>query len=453
MPTIKSVPVQNLSVDLENYRTVPQRNEGAAMHAMIAINADWFWALAESLLDSGYLPTENIIVLKGPRTDPRLVVKEGNRRIAILKMALGHVPVSKFQVPPHLQQKIDVLTPQWKKANASVPCSVYPASEVATVDRIVTLAHGKGEKAGRDPWEAVARARHNRDQHKLAEPALDLLESYLKHGQNLTQHQKDRWAGVYPLSVLEEAVKRLSPRFGAANSRDFAKLYPNKITHRDAVEQILYQIGLGSLGFDKIRNKAEDFADAYPCPAVEAPTYSARRIRRQCPGLFSTASAPTRRGRSRRRRFGATPRRSNSRTTSHSGPFTSTAIRSRRLKAAYYRLTSVPPDGDIAARLPNQARSPRALAEDQIRLLLNLRVPVGHHLTGWATLVIETRRNHVLAALQVADETALWTHAQNAARHWSESLRYHANKPYDQELEDVAAAARWLKRTYRTLWS
>jgi hypothetical protein len=124
-----------------------------------------------------------------------------------------------------------------------------------------------------------------------------------------------------------------------------------------------------------------------------------------------------------------------------------------RLKAAYYRLTSVPLHADIAATLPNQSKSPRALAEDQIRLLMNLKTPVGHHLTGWARLVIETRRNHVLGPLQQADENDLWTHAQKAARLWSESLRYHANKPYDQELGDVAAAARWLKRKYRTLWS
>jgi len=40
----------------------------------------------ESLLDDGYSPTENIIVLDN--TD-HLVVKEGNRRIAALKLILG----------------------------------------------------------------------------------------------------------------------------------------------------------------------------------------------------------------------------------------------------------------------------------------------------------------------------------------------------------------------------
>jgi hypothetical protein len=126
-----------------------------------------------------------------------------------------------------------------------------------------------------------------------------------------------------------------------------------------------------------------------------------------------------------------------------------------RLKAAYYRLTHVPPNWDIFANLPGNSKSPRHLAEAGIRALLHLlpNVPVGHHLAGWARLVIETRRTHVLGPLPPADEAALWNHARNAAGVWKESLRYHANKPYDRELEDVAEAARWLKRRYRTLWS
>lgn len=68
-------------------------------------------------------------------------------------------------------------------------------------------------------------------------------------------------------------------------------------------------------------------------------------------------------------------------------------------------------------------------------------------------LVIETRRTHVLGPLQTADEAALWNHVRNAAGIWKETLRYHANKPYDRELEDVAAAARWLRRKHRALWS
>lgn len=126
-----------------------------------------------------------------------------------------------------------------------------------------------------------------------------------------------------------------------------------------------------------------------------------------------------------------------------------------RLKAAYYRLTGVSPNQDLSQRVPGQPSSPRQVAEDTIRVLLSLsgRAPVGHHLTGWARLLIDKRRSHILGALPTAVEQALWTHTQNAALFWRETLRYHANRPYDWELNAVAGAARWLKRNYRRLWS
>ena len=92
MPKNKNVKVNALSLDLKNFRTVPQPNEEQAINALIGIEPEWFWALMESLLEDGYHSTENIIVLA---EDKRMIVKEGNRRIAHPRRrdcteALGH---------------------------------------------------------------------------------------------------------------------------------------------------------------------------------------------------------------------------------------------------------------------------------------------------------------------------------------------------------------------------
>ena len=275
MPTTKTLAVQQLKLDLSNFRTTPQKSEISAVRAMIAINPDWFWALAESLLDDGYQITENILVLQISKGDEGMVVKEGNRRIAILKLCLGYVRRAGLAIPSHIEERIASLSPVWKAANHTVPCAVYGVNETAAVDKIVTLTHGKGEKAGRDKWKAVARARHGRDMNGTSEPALDLLEQYLKHGQNLTSHQKERWGGDYPLTVLEEALKRLAPRFNAATARELADQYPRTIKYKAAIEQILRDIGLEKLGFAEIRNKDDDFAlTKYRIPAIQ-PTQAA----------------------------------------------------------------------------------------------------------------------------------------------------------------------------------
>lgn len=262
-----SIPVANLKLDLKNFRTMPQLDEVHAVQTMVSIKPEWFWALMESLLDDGYLPTENILVLKSESKNPELIVKEGNRRIAALKLIHGYLQSNIVEFPDHIQSKISSLPAEWQIKNTEVPCAIYNHEDAIIVDRIVTLAHGKGEQAGRDTWTAVARARHNRDANKISEPALDLLEKYLKNGKNVTEHQIERWSGDYPLTVLDEAIKRIATRFGATNAPDLARKYPS-VENRDVLETILRDIGLKIVRFETIRDKSGDFTTDYDLPAT-----------------------------------------------------------------------------------------------------------------------------------------------------------------------------------------
>lgn len=265
MPKNDSLPVKDLTLDLHNFRTVPQPNETSAIHALIAIDTDWFWALMESLLDDGYLPTENIIVLN---SNDGTIVKEGNRRIAALKLIHSYVTSGQFHLPSHIQERMVALPAGWKTANRNVPCAVYEASEAAIADKVVALTHGKGEKAGRARWKAVARARHNRDKGGASEPGLDLLEKYLKAGKNLTQDQRERWAGDYPLSVLDEATKRLAPRLTMSSAREVADAYPSIPKYKTALDNIIRDIGLEVVRFEHIRSKDDDYASKYGIPPI-----------------------------------------------------------------------------------------------------------------------------------------------------------------------------------------
>jgi hypothetical protein len=270
MPEPSPISLKQLKLDLRNFRTVPQTTERNSIHAMISINPDWFWALMDSLASDGYLPTENIIVLRKPNGD--LVVKEGNRRIGALKLIFGYLKRDLFDVPADLDNKIKALPKSWFEANEHVPCTIYEQKQEEFVDRIVSLAHGKGEKAGRDKWNAIARARHHRDKEGASEPALDLLEKYLKDGKNLTPDQAERWSGDYPLTVLDEAIKRIATRFGVGSSRELADGYPDKISKRPILEMILKDVGEGTLDFETIRDKHADFAERrYSLPLPPQP--------------------------------------------------------------------------------------------------------------------------------------------------------------------------------------
>lgn len=228
----------------------------------------------ESLLTDGYHPTENILVLAGGKSGTDMEVKEGNRRIAALKLIHGYATRPPITLPTHIETMIAGLSDGWKNANRVVPCALYQQGEAEVVDRIVQLTHGKGEKAGRDKWGALPRARHNRDRNRASEPGLDLLEKYLRHGQNITPSQKQRWAGEYNLSVLDEAAKRLAPRMSLASSRELADSYP-KIKFRPALEQILHDIGSEMVGFEEVRTADFAVADGIPAPTSQtSPTGS-----------------------------------------------------------------------------------------------------------------------------------------------------------------------------------
>ncbi|MGY6276904.1 hypothetical protein [Methylomonas sp. MgM2] len=282
------LPVNNLAIDLQNFRTVPQKNEVEAINAMISISPDYFWGLMESLLDDGYLPTENIIVLDDPTNGYQ--VKEGNRRVASLKIILGLVAVTDLELPAKVVERIGQLSADWVSSNTKIPCTIYQLSEAAVVDKIVTLTHGKGEKAGRDAWESVARARHNKVVNRASEPGLELLEKYLVHGTNLTDEQKLRWAGKYYVTVLDEAIKKIAQRLGASSGVELAKLYP-KISHKKPLDEILYAIGTESLGYRAIR-ESTDFALRFGVPPLPPPSTGQNPTASSLNGTSGSGGAP-----------------------------------------------------------------------------------------------------------------------------------------------------------------
>lgn len=256
MPITRHEKVASLNLDLKNYRTVHQPDEEHAINSLISIDPGRFWALMESLLDDGFSPTENIIVLDYAH---QLIVKEGNRRIASLKLILG---INKgIDVTDNIQEKIKLLTKSWIKDNSSVPCAIYPSSESALVEKLISRTHAKGEKAGRANWTAVARARYGRDQNKQSEPGLDLLEKYLISGKNLSSQQAERWAGDYPLTVLDEAIQKIAPHLNFKTANEMVVTYPSK--NKKVLDQILFDIGVSHLGFKELRSTSGFWGETY----------------------------------------------------------------------------------------------------------------------------------------------------------------------------------------------
>lgn len=264
MPTLKNIEVKNLYLDLNNYRTLPQKNEQNAIKAMIKIREKKFLGILNSILDTGFLLNENLHVEVRNNVN---IVREGNRRLACLKLIHRIYNPSEFNLSDDIVVRINSLPKKWLKKNSKVPCLVYKNSELDQIEMNINLIHAKGEVASRDPWTSVARARRNRDQYQMNEPALDILETFIGIDDEINESVKEEWSGDYPLSVLDEAIKKLAPRVGFSNSIDLANGYPTK-TKKVKIGELVSDIGYRNLKFPDIRSKVNDFAVKYGASVV-----------------------------------------------------------------------------------------------------------------------------------------------------------------------------------------
>ena len=259
MAKVENLAVKDLELDLDNYRTTSQDSEIDAIKAMIAISPGNFYGVFESILNDGFLPLENLII---QRVGQRFIVREGNRRTASLKICLSHIDVANFSFAKQFVDKIMSLSNEWKNASTMVPCLVYSEEERSEADRIVGLIHAKGKKAGRDPWKAIAKARFNRNEEHRSEPGLNLLESFLDRTSELSDDQKYKWSGTYPITVLDEAIKKVAPALSFKDAPELGKRFPT-IPKVNEVDKLIYDIGTTKCKFKTIRQEEPNFLDTY----------------------------------------------------------------------------------------------------------------------------------------------------------------------------------------------
>lgn len=265
MPQIHYLRVSDLKLDLRNYRIPPTSNELESVHALSTIRSHYFWDLTRSLVEDGYDGTENIIVLRSGGED---VVREGNRRIGAMKIIHGLLPRGKFDIPNDLNVAIDSVSATWRTDNDRVPCLVYTENDRDAVDRLVQRTHGRGETAGRLKWEPIARARYNRDVNGRAEPALNLLEAYLRDATKISDEQREEWGGEFPITILYEAMQKVAVRYQLAGAADVLTEMEGNPNLAKSLGKIVYDVATGKLETRHLRPPT--WGSEYGLPSIPA---------------------------------------------------------------------------------------------------------------------------------------------------------------------------------------
>lgn len=250
------LPLTNLKLDINNFRHPHVEDEVSCVNCLNASNPNAYVGLLNSILSDGYLPTENVLVIESG--DGCYSVMEGNRRVSLLKLVHGLIPLDAVNIDNQLRLLIQSATEDIKRDTREISCSVYAASEIALVKRIVARIHAKGDSAARNPWEAIGKARQNRSEGNR-EPALDLLEKVLEINNIVTPEEKYQWLLNYPLTILQEILPKICIALGVSIESVLSSI--QTLDRRDKIIEIVIGIGRGLIHFRDIRES--DFLERY----------------------------------------------------------------------------------------------------------------------------------------------------------------------------------------------
>jgi len=91
-----------------------------------------------------------------------------------------------------------------------------------------------------------------------------------QQGTNCTQDQAKRWAGEFPLTLLNEALQKLAPCLSFKSTSELVKHYPSK--NKRVLDRLLHDIGMELLMFPHVRDSSVFFGSRYGVSPVSAST-------------------------------------------------------------------------------------------------------------------------------------------------------------------------------------
>ena len=169
--TTTKVFVERLRLDLENPRLFGLAR-GSSEEAVIA----WLYRAADlrellqSISVNGYLDIEPLIVMHEPKGN-RLIVLEGNRRLAALHLLRDPELVARIESLERLKVVVPLLADESLRATLD-RVSVYPVAGRENARSFIGFKHINGPAK----WDAYAKARFAAEWYKARQPAGDCLE-------------------------------------------------------------------------------------------------------------------------------------------------------------------------------------------------------------------------------------------------------------------------------------
>lgn len=192
--------VGRLRLDLQNPRIAQATSQRDALQKIINDQDIKLVALAESIVTNGLNPMDRFLVIQSPEEKTKLIVIEGNRRLAAVKILQNPSVLTGLNVRPSIQKRFEALAADFNiKDIEPLDCFEVSAREEGAM--WIQQRH-TGENAGRGivDWSGVATARF-----RGTDPALQALDFTLNHG-GFSDAEKEEVANAFPISTLDRLL-------------------------------------------------------------------------------------------------------------------------------------------------------------------------------------------------------------------------------------------------------
>lgn len=196
----KSLPVEDLRLDLKNPRIAEASSQRDALQKIIDDQDAKLVALAESIVEDGLNPMDRFLVIASQDEAGKFVAIEGNRRLAAIKVLRNPTVLTGMEVRPAVQKRLEALAADFDRASLeTLDCFEVGAREDGAM-WIQQRHTGENEGRGIVDWGGVATARFRGN-----DPALQALDFVLQRG-DLDSTEKTGIANRFPISTLDRLL-------------------------------------------------------------------------------------------------------------------------------------------------------------------------------------------------------------------------------------------------------
>lgn len=182
----QNVPVADLQLDLENFRTGNVADQNGAIAVLINRSANKLKGLITSIVENGFLDLEVPCVYPDPAKKGKYVVAEGNRRVSALKIIRTPELAKNTPLIGDVKKLKDLHHP---KLPTQIECAVFETKKDCLA--YILMRHGLGtDGAGVIQWNSISKLRADTYVNDTVHQELKVLEFVVGDGKLSEKRQQ-----------------------------------------------------------------------------------------------------------------------------------------------------------------------------------------------------------------------------------------------------------------------